>query len=206
MTTTDPGTATAVDTTSHASPPTDLDAIIGDLLGGALAGIFERMEWAEDEIDKARTRHPRHADRIWHSFLLLAPTHARMATEFVYRSHCRELLDRVAAGEDTRPGTAAEICCAMSQVSLATPLRSAAAGLYMRMWQTAGFPGFPEFADASGHHEALQRSVIDDHEQFVRRKLTVATRRLGDIDCAGRHHGEQVSCVYARADQLALGV
>jgi hypothetical protein len=63
-----------------------------------------------------------------------------MRTEFVYRSHCRELLDRAARGEDTRPGTAAECCIALSETSLRVPLRTSAAGLYARMWTRAQFP------------------------------------------------------------------
>lgn len=204
-TTTDPAQRPTGDPDTPSAPPVDLATIVDDLLGGGLSGIFERMEWAEDEIEKARARHPRHADRIFHSFLLLTPTHERMETEFVYRSHARELLDRVAAGADTRPATAAEICCAMLEVSLRTPLKSAAMGLYLRMWQAAGFPEISEFTEFSRHHEALEQTTIDDHEQFARRKLAVADRRLGPIDCAGRHHGEDVDCVYA-PDQRALAV
>ena len=93
----------------------------------------------------------------------------------------------------------------MLEASLMAPLTSAATGLYMRMWQCAGFPEIPEFAQARRHHEALERAVIDDHERFARRKLAVSDRQLGDIDCPGRHHGEDVDCVYARPDQLAIG-
>lgn len=93
----------------------------------------------------------------------------------------------------------------MRQVSFAAPLEPAAHGLYLRMWQTAGFPELTELTEASHHHEALQKATIDDHEQLVRRKLAVADRRLGDITCSGRHHGETVSCAYATA-QLAFDV
>lgn len=190
-----------------------LMAAVHDLLDGGsgdiftvLAKAFGHMDWAEEEIEAARARHPRHADRLWHSFSLLVPQAGleRMASEFVYRSHCRELLDRVAAGEDTRPGTAAEVCCAMRNTSLLAPFTSAAAGLYMRMWQAARFPDFPGFAEASRHHEALERSLIDDHEQFARRRLAVPDRRLGTIDCHGRHHGEDVDCAYAPVGHLAI--
>lgn len=176
-----------------------LAALVDDLLGGSLTAIFQRNAWAEDEIVRARRRYPEFSDQLYHSFSLLIPTHERMATEFVYRSHCRDLLDRIATGEDTRPATAAEIWCAMRQVSLRAPLRSSAAGLYMRMWQAAGFPETPELTEASRHHEALEASSIDENEQFARRKLAVLNRRLGAIDCTGRHHGVIVDCVYAAA-------
>ncbi|GGM76678.1 hypothetical protein GCM10012275_54260 [Longimycelium tulufanense] len=159
--------------------------------------------WAEDEISQAMNRHPDHADTLFHSFLLLTPTHTLMGTEFVFRSHCRELLERVAAGEDTRSGTAAEVCCACHDISLVTPLSSPATGLYFRMWSHA-FPDQPMFGSSLAHHEALEGSTIDDLEAIARRKLGVSHRKLGEIECVGRHHGQAVRCPYAHPIQETL--
>jgi hypothetical protein len=145
--------------------------------------LFDAMEWAEDEIDAATRRHPAAADRIWRSFLLLRPAHPRMRTEVLYRSHCRELLDRVAAGQDTRPGTAAECCLALSETSLQVPLRTSAVGLYARMWRLAGLPPAP-LTDASEHYEALDGELIDDHEAWLRHKLRQHWRVLPPPDDA----------------------
>jgi hypothetical protein len=101
-----------------------------------------------------------------------------VGTEFVYRSHFREILDRVAEGVDTRPGTAAEVCCLCREISLVAPLRSSAIGLYLRMW-AAAFPDKPDDADRGRHYEALRRSSIDELEALARRKLTVPERTLG---------------------------
>jgi hypothetical protein len=189
-----------------------MDDLLGGNLGSMLAGIFERMEWAEDEIAKARKRHPGHAGRIWHSFKLMTPTHDLMATEMVYRSHVRELLARVMAGEDTRPGTAAEVCCACSDTSQIAPFTDSAAGLYGRMWKAAGFPG-DHWDDMQPHQEALHASGIDDLERDLRRKLRVPGRVFGVDDdgkalvCGGKHHGKEVSCEFARPakpEQLTL--
>lgn len=178
--------------------------LIADLLGdgasgllASLASLSDQIEWGEDEINKATQRHPHAVDTLYHSFPLLRGTSDRMSTEFVYRAHARELLDRVAPGGDTRPGTAAEVCCAMLQASLLAPLRSSAMGLYMRMWQAAGFPEIDGFAEGSRHHEALEASTIDDHERLARHKLAVPDRRLGTIECSGLHHGDRVACTYA---------
>lgn len=204
---------TEPDTTTAASADviTAASKLLGEDAGGifeVMAGAFERMEWGEQEIAAAQARHPQHADRIWHSFCLLVPNAGleRMSYERVYRAHCREILDRVAAGEDTRPGTAAEVCCVMLNSSLLAPLTSAATGLYMRMYQAADLPQFDELAESSRHHEALEKSLIDDHERFTRRKLAMDDRRLGDIDCHGRHHGEEVDCAYGPIGQLAIEV
>jgi hypothetical protein len=121
--------------------------------------LFDAMTWAEDEIDAATRRHP-----------AVAPAMPRMRTEVLYRAHCRELLDRVAAGEDTRPGTAAECCLALSETSLQVPLRTSAVGLYARMWRLAGLPPAP-LTEGSEHYEALDGELIDDNEAWLRHKL-----------------------------------
>jgi hypothetical protein len=165
-----------------------------DLVGTTL----EQIEWAESEIDAAIIRHPAQGDLLYHGFGLLRPTHQSMATEFVSRSHYHELLDRLATGMDARPGTAAEVCCALSEASLAAPLNSTAAGLYYRMWETA-FPDLPPITDRTQHHEALEGSSIDALEATSRRTLTCEDRIVGDISCTGMHHGATVPCTYATA-------
>lgn len=97
----------------------------------ALEGVSRQIEWAEDEIQQAMERHPSERDILYRSFPLLNPTHKLMATEFVYRSHCQEILERLVTGADTRPGTAAEVCCLCCDMSLRAPLSSPAAGLYL---------------------------------------------------------------------------
>lgn len=183
--------------------------VLGDSLSDLLSSTFDLMDWAEDEIEKSQRRHPEHADALYHSFRLLAPSailqKARPA-EFVYRSHCRELLERVAKGEDTRPATNAEIVCMCAEASQITPLNTAATGLYMRMWNRA-FPGmrnaFREIDD-SGHYEAIAGSGIDACEEETRRKLTVKDRTLAGEDCPGRHHGKPApGCLYYTGDAQA---
>lgn len=163
-----------------------------DLIGTTL----EQMEWAESEIAAAIARHPAQGDLLHHGFGLLVPTHDLMATEFVSRSHYRELLDRLATGQDTRPGTAAEVACACAEASLVAPLSSTAAGLYFRMWESA-FPDKPPITDLGQHHEALEGSSIDAPEATSRRTLAREDRIVSDISCTGMHHGENVPCAYA---------
>ncbi|GAB3500429.1 hypothetical protein [Amycolatopsis cihanbeyliensis] len=163
-----------------------------------LKGVFQRLDWAEDEIREAMRRHSSERDLLYHSVPLLAATHRLMATEFVYRSHCRELLERLVNDADTRPGTAAEACCLCSDLSLRAPLRSPVAGLCFRIWATA-FPGNPLDDDSRQHHEALEGPTIDDIEVIARRKLAVKNRKLGEITCDGRHDGDIVQCKYAGA-------
>lgn len=171
---------------------------ITDLFGA----MFDRMEWADDEIAKAQARHPESANKLYHAFKLLNTAHELMGNEMVYRSHCREILDRVTKGQDTRPGTAAEICVMMSQITQRTPVSTAATGLYMRAWKLAGFPG-KQF-DGLPHYEAIKASEIDNFEAESRKKLANPERTFAAMDnCLGMHHGEKVDCEFARESTLA---
>ncbi|WP_436528293.1 hypothetical protein [Actinoplanes sp. HUAS TT8] len=122
-----------------------------------------------------------------------------MGTEFVYRAHARELLERVAVGADLRLATAAEICLLLSQVSLRTPIHGAGAGLYFRMWRTA-FGDHPSTAELTGDqsaYEQLHGARIDELETMLRSKAADPARQLGDITCRGLHHGRPVACRFA---------
>jgi hypothetical protein len=200
MTVPEPRPADPVVTPATDPPALDLGALIADLTAQT-APVFEAMEWAEEEIKAARRRHRRQADTIHHAFGVLAPREIGpgMGTEFVYRGHVRELLERVGAGADLRPATAAEICLALVETSLQAPMHGPAAGLYFRMWQQA-FPDSEltaEFANQQGSYEQLHGSRIDELEADLRHRLRDPDRQLGDITCAGLHHGKQVTCTFA---------
>jgi hypothetical protein len=84
-----------------------------------------------------------------------------VGTEFIYQGHVREMLERVAAWLDTRPGTAAECCAAMAAVARAVPLHGAAAGFYLRMADRA-FPGHGLFDPSlTGHYEKAHGPGMD---------------------------------------------
>src|SRR5260370_14792490 len=107
-------------------------AVIAELLARVqeeVTGAAVRADVAEDEIAQAAAGHPQAADALFHSFRLLLPAFEAKAwhTEFVLRAHCRELLERVASGQDTRPGTNAECLLAVAQVAMEVPLNGAAA-------------------------------------------------------------------------------
>jgi hypothetical protein len=177
--------------------PTNLDALFAGI-EAEVGLVLTALDWAEDEIAAASHRHRTQADLLFHSLGVLMPRHigTGMNTEFVYRAHARELLERVAAGEDLRPATAAEICLTLSRVSQHAPMHGAAAGLYFRMW-LAAFPDHPltpDQADNQRHYEHLYGPQIDELEAMIRRKAADPDRQLGDIECDGRHHGTTVAC------------
>ena len=154
-----------------------------------ILGVFDQMGWAEDEIVKAMERHDerfvdgdgRNNGPIWSAFRLLTPTHERMREEWIYRPHCRELLERVARGVDTRPGTDVEVAFAMMEVSLATPIHGAACGLQFRMfkrlWPDRYESVFADGAADADDYEKMYGPQIDEHEDFTRKKLRQDWRR-----------------------------
>lgn len=159
------------------------------------------VDWAEDEIAAASSRHPDQADLLYHIFslLLLRPFGAGLNTEFVFRGHARELLERVVVGADLRPATAAEVCLTLAQVSQVVPMHGAAAGLYFRMW-LAAFPDNPtsdDQAENQSYYEHLYGSQMDELEAMVRRKVGDPYRQLGQIECDGRHNDTTVVCRFA---------
>ncbi len=169
-----------------------------------LGPIFDQMTWCEEEIAAAQARHPERADEIWHSFPLLRPTNDLMAREPVYRAHCREILERVATGSDTRAATAIEVLMVMRETSLIAPLTTAATGLYFRMWKAAGLPDIDPEGHAAAdltHYEAIAGAQIDEHETEVRRRIRREDRIAEkQITCCGKHNGEPVQCRFTAAE------
>jgi hypothetical protein len=180
--------------------PASLKQIL-DEVGNWLGDVFDQIRWAEEEIVAAQRRHPSMVDVLWHCFPLLSTDgNNKLGRELLFRAHCRELLDRVAAGESTVKGTAAEVITATMATSLVAPLNSTAFGLYLRMWNTAGLPSIEATTGQQDHYEAIARSSIDDFEAHSRRWLSRPDRVLGEPDCSGKHHGSPVACRFAAAD------
>lgn len=170
----------AVPRESPAQEPVDaLREFFGERVAGAIEGVFSRMELAEEEIEAAKRRHPRLAGRIHQAFLHLCPTPAlSSAGEKAFRAHCRELLERVAAGEDLRPGTAAEVLSILSELSLAAPLDRIGTLLFVKLFASL----FPEAAatmhryDEPPQADRYEKERVAELEVSLRRKLSAADR------------------------------
>ena len=182
------------------TPASEVASLVATIMSD-LGDVFSSMDWADDEIEQASRRHPDQADALYHAFSLVRPRDigTGMGAEFVYRSHVRELLERIATGADTRLPTAAEMCLVCTKTSLKVPLHGAAAGLYFRLWLQAfpDMPITPTQAAEQVHYERLHGTQIDEYEAILRRKATDPHRLLAGIDCPGRHHGKNVTCRYA---------
>ncbi|GAA2031324.1 hypothetical protein GCM10009839_34030 [Catenulispora yoronensis] len=160
---------------------TELDALFRDM-GDLIESTLDRCTWAEDEIEAAQLRHGEwKRGPLWNSFRLLRPTHQRPWPELVYRAHCQELLNRVAAGTDTRSATDAEKLAVLSAASQAAPLNSGAETLYLRI----GIRLFPDIFDGVADvldvqaYETVHGSRADDYEAQLTRKLAQPWRTNG---------------------------
>jgi hypothetical protein len=96
---------------------------------------FDRVEIAEEEIRSVKRRFPARASEIHDAFAMLCPTEPlRDLSEDVFRFHCRELLERVAKGQDVRPGTTAEVLGFLADVSLSAPPTRVSTLLYQKLF------------------------------------------------------------------------
>jgi hypothetical protein len=91
---------TIIDASRHQAFGVD-PAALETALQAEVASLLTPVEWAEDEIAAASRRHPGQADLLFHAFGLLKPRDigSGMGTEFVYRGHAHELLERVKRAE-----------------------------------------------------------------------------------------------------------
>ncbi|MER5352531.1 hypothetical protein ABT093_19640 [Kitasatospora sp. NPDC002551] len=131
------------------------------------APAAEGWELAEEEISAARERHGEtERGPLWNAFLLLQPSDVLESAPLLYRAHVRELLERVAAREDTRPATSAELLAALSAGSVQVPLSPSAvclaARLVARLPPGDTLPVDVEVLDIEGY-ERLFGAEADEH-------------------------------------------
>ncbi len=146
-------------------------AVMAEVLGASrsvMVGAFRLMEIAEEEIARV-------GDRDGFFLVLTPPPGFSMLDERLYRSHARELADRVASGGDTTEGTDAEVLAAYLRASLDAPLTSTAAAVVEELWERV-FPG-TGILGGERTREAWAGQVEED-AGAVRRRLRSPSRRL----------------------------
>lgn len=152
----------------------DLDALDAVIPGFSHLGkIFDQMEIAEDEISAAKLRNPNHADALQSSFMPLRWMLDSPVRNEVFRSHARELLQRVVDGAPLAPATKAELMMVLANTSVNAPMNSRGAALYHALFR-AVFPervneliGEPEPEPWEGANDELISELRRKH-QFPR--------------------------------------
>jgi len=153
-----------------------LDAM-APILGENIASLFRLMGIAEEEIAEAIKRHPLEAIQINRAFSVLCPRMNLFAhkTQELYRHHAREILERVRSGEDTRPGTKAEVLAALAESSFASVLNESAHVLADRLMADI----FPEYQQPEGWApQEWMDGAADDALKAARRLVSDDSRDL----------------------------
>jgi len=112
---------------------------LNDLLKGVNSNVFrlfDLMDIAEGEIQHFQKRHPAHKPDLFDAFMTIVPTHnMTQLNHKLYIEHCRELLERVVAGEDLRKATKAEMCAVFANTSMIAPIHGNAVYLYAKLFE-----------------------------------------------------------------------
>jgi hypothetical protein len=141
---------------------------------GAIDRAFAAMRLAEDEIGAAKRRHPAQAALLHRSFEVLCAPPLHPYDDRVYRAHARELLDRLARGDDTRPGTCAEALVAVMQAVTVAPPGAQLAALAEHLFVAV----FGKPIDDSEPPREPWKGASDELLADLRRRLTDTTRVL----------------------------
>lgn len=186
--------------------PADNVMTLGDFLGedlGSDVGIsdlldsislmsvqLEHMEWAREENAKVCERIgevvPQDEDTKGGPVFEALPLAAcllqpYMAPERIFRAHAREIYERVARGEDVRPGTDAEVLGVLADWIMDVPFCGGLMALYFRMAERIVPEDYrvllasyqedhPDFDLSSFLAEAKEDA--DEHEADIRGQLT----------------------------------
>lgn len=151
--------------------------VIGSI-GDTWSGLFSLIEIANEEIAAAKSRHPLQEFAIHKAFAILSPELGMFENrnDGLYRAHCRELLDRVAAGaskKDLLLGTKAEVLSILTKWSFEHPPGERAAGLMAALFADV----FPKKAElAEGLNEAWA-GANDELFGALQRKIASRTNR-----------------------------
>jgi len=163
--------------------------LLGEGLGGTIAHTLRCMEIAEEEIAAAKARHPLLAAQLHDGFRELCPPAVlREAGERLYRTYCREMLARIAAGSPLSSATTAELLAVLQAMSLAAPLERAATVLYWNRFAET----FP--ADAARLRCEIGPVAADSYDEVrakeletkLRRQLVHARAKSRTARCLGR--------------------
>ena len=153
--------------------------VMKEMLGdnhGVVDCMFCHMDIAEEEITRGKLHYPTKFKIINDSFMLLVtPAVLKGKCDEAYRAHVREIIERVALGQDTRPGTTAECLCHMMEVALKAPLTGGGQAITERLFDTV-FPG--KFEITTKEHWPGQ---VDDDVLAMRKKLRDDERLLEKV-------------------------
>jgi hypothetical protein len=147
---------------------------------GVITSTFVAIEAVEEEIEAGMARHPARAHLIWEMFRLLGREHERMGpiNLDLFRTQCRQLIDRCGRGESLDEPTGIDLILGFSEVSLAFPLPASAERAYIQLWREH-VGHLPEVGDLDTTFEDLDyRLSARAHQDEVNDQITFAARAI----------------------------
>ena len=158
---------------------TNLPKEMTDILPTEIITIFKLMEIAEEEIQAAVETRPLESVTINRTFRLCCPKMVLFGSRHpdLYRSHVRELIERVVNGDDTRPGTKAEVLATLSQISFVSTLVDSAHTLMARLMKEV-MPGYEPPTDDNWIAQEPWPGAVDKELAGMRHKLVDPERLL----------------------------
>ena len=101
------------------------------VLGSDITAIFKHMEIAEDVIKEYAEKYAEKAHIINRSFLVLKEYNVSFfqRADFVFESHCREIIQRIVDGDSLSPPTDAELIIPVMQFYTNTAPGNGGAGI-----------------------------------------------------------------------------
>ena len=151
-----------------------------------VSSIFDLMEVAEEVIAEFKKAHPNRADIIDRMFSIGIPGDLARYPVNLYRAHCRELCERLRDGEDTRPGTYAEICIAYCEASFAYPLNRNATAAYIQAFSyVMGEQVTQSIIEDNAHYrEGDWKHAVNEQLTWLRKKLAKPERVVAEAGLA----------------------
>jgi hypothetical protein len=146
------------------------DALVS--VGGPhLGAVGTMMGRAEDVIEQYKKKFPLRDEVHWCFGVLNCPVCLYGLDLRLYDHHAGELIERVLAGQDTRPATDAELIAHLAAMAAKSPLRPAAVCLYTRLFKRV----FPH-VKLDEYDMSLYDRDADELDALMRSKLAWAER------------------------------
>ncbi len=148
-----------------------MDSFLGGDMMAVVNSTFECMDLAEEVITASGCTYAQNKS----AFGVMCPTPPlRGKSHDVYRAHARELVERIIAGKDTRPGTRCEVLCCLLATALKAPLNQSGGALAEHLFAEL-FPRH-QVSKASTRRQEFYKGQIAEDLADARKRCAVADR------------------------------
>lgn len=173
---TEPATSTSAIDSERTHVPAALREVLDGPLSNAIEECFQRMEIAEEAIQRFTDDHPERRDEINRAFGALCWQLPVRAHDRVFRAHVEELLQRVVDRASLEEATRAEVLMLLSEGSLIAPLGPQRAALFVTLFKEVWGEAAPLGGEVVINEpwKGASAELLDE----LRRKFRAKSRKL----------------------------